>query len=273
MGHVQLTGCTSPYRTDALVQLPSCTYRARPWPMTHASPAPSTPTSTWTTCGRSSPTATAWAEWMVDGADIEVDPGAHGTVVDDGVARDVRIDRVEPSSGRVAFTWWPQARPDQASTVELVVVPARTGSRLHVTETYAARHGRGRRAGLGRARRCSSWPGRRSPSRDRRRRRRPSPARRAVRRPRRPHPPGRARAARPRRPADGHRAGRPLPVDAPVRRQAPAGARRRRARHARAVRPRGPLPRHDGPPGRRRHVADRRQRRLGPPDRPPAARR
>ena len=79
----------------------------------------------------------AWAEWMVDGADIDVDPGALGTVVDDGVARDVRIDRVEPSRS-VAFTWWPQARPDQTSTVELVVVPARTGSRLHVTETYAA---------------------------------------------------------------------------------------------------------------------------------------
>jgi len=79
----------------------------------------------------------AWAEWMVDGADIDVDPGALGTVVDDGVARDVRIDRVEPSRS-VAFTWWPQARPDQPSTVELVVVPARTGSRLHVTETYGA---------------------------------------------------------------------------------------------------------------------------------------
>ena len=79
----------------------------------------------------------AWAEWMVDGADIEVDPGSRGTVVDDGVAREVRIDRVEPSRS-VSFTWWPQTRPDQTSAVELVVVPARTGSRLHVTETYGA---------------------------------------------------------------------------------------------------------------------------------------
>lgn len=78
-----------------------------------------------------------WAEWMVDGADIDVDTGAHGTVVDDGVEREVRINRVEPSRS-VAFTWWPQARPDQVSTVELVVIPARTGSRLHVTETYAS---------------------------------------------------------------------------------------------------------------------------------------
>ena len=75
-----------------------------------------------------------WAEWMVDGADIDVDPGSHGTVVDDGVTRDVRIDRVDPSR-RVAFTWWPHSRPDQASTVELVVLPSATGSRLRVTET------------------------------------------------------------------------------------------------------------------------------------------
>ena len=80
--------------------------------------------------------ADGWAEWMVDGAEIDVDPGSHGTVVDDGVARDVRIDRVDPSR-RVAFTWWPQSRPDQASTVELVVLPSATGSRLLVTETYA----------------------------------------------------------------------------------------------------------------------------------------
>jgi uncharacterized protein YndB with AHSA1/START domain len=78
-----------------------------------------------------------WAEWMVDGADIDVDPGARGTVVDNGEQREVRIDRVEPER-RVAFTWWPQARPEQVSTVELVVVPAPTGSLLHVTEISAS---------------------------------------------------------------------------------------------------------------------------------------
>ena len=105
--------------------------------MTHASPAPSTRTSTVADLWSLVSDGDGWAEWMVDGADIEVDPGASGTVVDDGVAREVRIDRVEPSRS-VAFTWWPRARPDQTSTVELVVVPARTGSRLHVTETYRA---------------------------------------------------------------------------------------------------------------------------------------
>ena len=69
-----------------------------------------------------------------------VAPGAGGTVVDDGVARTVRIDRLDDgTAGRsVGFTWWPQDRPDLVSTVELVVLPAASGSRLQVTETYAS---------------------------------------------------------------------------------------------------------------------------------------
>jgi hypothetical protein len=73
---------------------------------------------------------------MVDAADVDVTPGADGTVVDDGVERAVRIDRVGDDH-RVGFTWWPHDRPDQVSAVELVVLPASTGSRLRVTETYA----------------------------------------------------------------------------------------------------------------------------------------
>jgi hypothetical protein len=75
-----------------------------------------------------------WASWMVDAADVDVAPGATGTVVDDGVERTVRIDRLGDHD--VAFTWWPQDRPEQVSAVELVVLPAAVGSRLHVTETY-----------------------------------------------------------------------------------------------------------------------------------------
>src|SRR4051794_27506276 len=77
----------------------------------------------------------AWARWMVDQADVEVRPGGAGTVVDDGVERAVRIDRL--GDREVAFTWWPQDRPDLVSTVELVVLPAAGGSRLHVTEISA----------------------------------------------------------------------------------------------------------------------------------------
>ena len=74
-----------------------------------------------------------WAAWLVDDADIDVEPGATGTVVDDDEARDVRIDHVD-SHERVTFTWWPQGQADQASTVELVVIPGR----LLITETYCA---------------------------------------------------------------------------------------------------------------------------------------
>jgi hypothetical protein len=78
-----------------------------------------------------------WATWMVDAADVTVVPGAGGTVVDDGVERTVRIDRLDDgTAGRtIGFTWWPQDRPDLVSAVELVVLPAARGSRLRVIET------------------------------------------------------------------------------------------------------------------------------------------
>jgi uncharacterized protein YndB with AHSA1/START domain len=73
-----------------------------------------------------------WARWMVDEADVEVAPGSAGTVVDEGVERSVRIDELD--GHRVAFTWWPAARPELVSAVELVVLPAVGGSQLRVTE-------------------------------------------------------------------------------------------------------------------------------------------
>ncbi len=81
-----------------------------------------------------------WATWMVDAAEVTVAPGAGGTVVDDGVERAVRIDRLDDGNAdrTVGFTWWPQDRPDLVSAVELVVLPATNGSRLRVTETYAS---------------------------------------------------------------------------------------------------------------------------------------
>jgi uncharacterized protein YndB with AHSA1/START domain len=73
-----------------------------------------------------------WTRWMVDEADVEVAPGAAGRIVDDGVERSVRID--ELADHRVAFTWWPDTRPERVSAVELVVLPAVGGSQLRVTE-------------------------------------------------------------------------------------------------------------------------------------------
>jgi hypothetical protein len=76
----------------------------------------------------------AWASWMVDESEVAITPGGGGTVVDDGVEREVRIDRLGDRD--LAFRWWPHDRPEQVSTVELVVLPAVGGSRLWVTETY-----------------------------------------------------------------------------------------------------------------------------------------
>ena len=60
--------------------------------------------------------------------DLVADGGGwQAWMVDDGSAGGDR---------RVCFTWWPPDRPDFASTVELVVLPAPAGSRLRVTETY-----------------------------------------------------------------------------------------------------------------------------------------
>ena|SRR5436190_9289570 len=73
-----------------------------------------------------------WARWMVDEADVDVAPGSAGTVVDDGVERSVRIDELDHH--RLAFTWWPEGRPELVSAVELVVLPAVGGSQLRVTE-------------------------------------------------------------------------------------------------------------------------------------------
>jgi hypothetical protein len=77
-----------------------------------------------------------WGEWMVDGADIAVRPGATGSVDDQGRRRTVVVDDV--TDGRVAFTWWPEGDADRTSMVELVVLPAATGSILRITERFAA---------------------------------------------------------------------------------------------------------------------------------------
>ncbi len=77
-----------------------------------------------------------WGEWMVDGADVAVRPGASGTVDEQGRRRTVVVDDV--AEGRVAFTWWPEGDEDRASTVELVVAPATTGSTLRITERFTA---------------------------------------------------------------------------------------------------------------------------------------
>ena len=78
----------------------------------------------------------SWPAWMVDEAEVDVTPGAQGSVVDDGHERAVRIGAV--GDQHVSFTWWPAGDERLASTVELVVLPRPGGSALHVTERFPA---------------------------------------------------------------------------------------------------------------------------------------
>lgn len=81
--------------------------------------------------------AAGWGAWLVEEAEVTVEPGREGTVVDGGERRSVRIDEVEPGR-EVTWSWWPAGRPEERSTVRLVVVAAPRGSRVQITETRAA---------------------------------------------------------------------------------------------------------------------------------------
>jgi uncharacterized protein YndB with AHSA1/START domain len=76
-----------------------------------------------------------WEQWLVDAADVTVEPGGRGVVRDDEVDRAVRIDEVVDGE-RISFEWWPAARPADRSAVELVVVATPSGALLRVTETF-----------------------------------------------------------------------------------------------------------------------------------------
>ena len=78
-------------------------------------------------------TADGWRTWMVDRAAIDIGPGAEGDVIDDGVARRVRIDTMSDRR-EVTFVW---GEPDQGdvSKVSLAIVRDDDGrSRLRITE-------------------------------------------------------------------------------------------------------------------------------------------
>jgi uncharacterized protein YndB with AHSA1/START domain len=76
-----------------------------------------------------------WADWMVDAAELDIEPGAIGVVTDGDEERVVRIDRVDDGQ-RLSFAWWPVAQPDRGSAVDLVILPAARGSVLEIVETF-----------------------------------------------------------------------------------------------------------------------------------------
>ena len=79
--------------------------------------------------------ATELATWLGDAVDLDIAPGATGTIVDDDITHRVLIEEVVEAE-RIAWRWW--ADDGSASRVELEVEATSTGSRLVVTETRLA---------------------------------------------------------------------------------------------------------------------------------------
>lgn len=75
------------------------------------------------------------ADWLADDAELDPRPGGRVAVTDaEHGDREGEVTEVEPGR-RLRWDWWPVGDPDDASAVELVVLPVPGGSRLRVTET------------------------------------------------------------------------------------------------------------------------------------------
>ena len=73
----------------------------------------------WTSIGG----ADGLAGWLGDAVELEVIPGASGTVVDAGTVRRVVVTEVD--AGRsVGFVWWDDDAPEEASVVTIALTPA-----------------------------------------------------------------------------------------------------------------------------------------------------
>src|SRR3954465_11012457 len=90
-------------------------------------------------------TVTELEEWLVDDADLELEPGGEGTLrLTEGEGgraggeggepggRPAVVEDVEPGE-RLAFWWWAGDAP--ATRVELTLVPAVSGTRVVVVES------------------------------------------------------------------------------------------------------------------------------------------
>ena len=78
-------------------------------------------------------TLTELEAWLVEDADLVLEPGEEGTLVlDDGEERSAVVEEVEPGE-RLTFWWWSGDEP--ATHVELTLVPAVSGTRVRVVES------------------------------------------------------------------------------------------------------------------------------------------
>ena len=81
-------------------------------------------------------TVTELDEWLVEDADVELAPGAEGTLtLADGSERSVVVADVEPGS-RLEWWWWAEDEP--ATHVSLTLTPAVSSTRVVVVESGRA---------------------------------------------------------------------------------------------------------------------------------------
>lgn len=74
------------------------------------------------------------SRWFGSTASLDAVPGGVGRFSDGSTVRRAVVQRVDP--GRcVGFTWWDERRPDEASTVELVVDDSSIDGRVQLTVT------------------------------------------------------------------------------------------------------------------------------------------
>ena len=72
-------------------------------------------------------------EWLVDDADLTLEPGEEGTLrLPDGEERRAVVEEVAPRE-RLTFWWWAEDAP--ATHVELTLAPAVSGTRVRVVES------------------------------------------------------------------------------------------------------------------------------------------
>ena len=83
-------------------------------------------------------TAEGWRSWLVDEADITIEPDASGTATTDELERTVHIDSVVDGRS-IGFSWWEGGDRSSASYVQLDVIELPHGrSQLHVGERLLA---------------------------------------------------------------------------------------------------------------------------------------
>ena len=103
------------------------------------------------------------AGWLGEVVDLEVVPGAAGTVTERGIVRRVVVTEVDEGRS-VGFVWWDEASPEEASVVTIALAPGDDGA---TTVTVSERLAGAARASIGDAsigdllaRADASWDGR-----------------------------------------------------------------------------------------------------------------